>query len=208
MSWWAQGNFATEAVAVVWLDVSCLLCLKVPGFLLQLGDERLPPTLFSWKLEENSPLGIGLPLKQLILCFQPQKVIWYKKTHCQTVCVFIRLLNKQPLLSKSTNPKSSWPTWMVSVLCFTNSAMLRSANATAKLPAMVETTSHAEVEYVPGGHGLSHLSSVFWVAELEECELKWRTHSCKWQVSLSPVPEAKKSTSFGMRLYVYVSNME
>ena len=90
-------------------------------------------------------------LKQLILCFHPQKIIWCKKTHCQTVCAFLRLLNKQPLLSKSTNPKSSRPTWMVSVLCFTNSAMLRSANATAKLPAIVETTSQAEVtEYVPG----------------------------------------------------------
>ena len=49
-------------MAWCWLQFSCFLCLKVPGFLLQLGDERLPPTLFSWKLEENSPLGIGLPL--------------------------------------------------------------------------------------------------------------------------------------------------
>ena len=38
------------------------------------------------------------------------------------------------------------PTWMVSVLCFTNSAMVRSVRAEATEPAMVDTTCRSRSE--------------------------------------------------------------
>lgn len=170
MSWWAQGKFATEAVAVVWLDVDSSFPVyfvsRFQGFCCSLGmKDSLPHcSVENWrKIHRLESVCLSKATDSLFPATKSHLV--QKNTLPNRLCLHSPV--KQPTLALKINLTPSHldqPEWCRCYAsptrqCYDLPMQLRSFPPWSKRPHTLRWPNMS-----PGRHGLSHLSSVFLVA--------------------------------------------